>query len=297
MARRTRATRVSDAERQTSAAVAIAIKPTTNDLTLTVSDVLDESITVTIPKGVRFRNVNLVPSTSVTPFIGSVGPTGGYGPVAGERDQTLTFRVQFHGIPCAPEPQVVTGTLDVIGDNRVIAKKDVKITVPACPPTEFVFSAKFICGEQQACGCDCTSVQPGRYATEINIHNYGIREVAIQKRFIPVLLATAPVGRAPKVAAPRAEDRIVLPPQTATMDDCCRIAGLLFGGDTASPGPLTIGFLEVTANGPIAVTAVYTATGLGSGGVSIDVKQIAPRMTSSRSGESLISLRTDGEGS
>jgi len=40
---------------------------------------------------------------------------------------------------------------------------------------------------------------------------------------------------------------------------------------------ITIGFLEITANGPIAVTAVYTATGLDSSGVSIEVEQIAPR--------------------
>jgi hypothetical protein len=120
-------------------------------------------------------------------------------------------------------------------------------------------------------------VQPGRYATEINIHNYGIKEVAIHKRFIPVVLAGAPVGREPKVVVPRAEDKIILPPQTATMDDCCRIAELLFGGEAASPMPITIGFLEITANGPIAVTAVYTATGLDSTGVSIEVEQIAPR--------------------
>jgi hypothetical protein len=136
---------------------------------------------------------------------------------------------------------------------------------------------KFICGEQPACGCECTSVQPGRYATEINIHNYGIKEVTIRKRFIPVVLAGAPVGREPKVAASRAEDKIVLPPQTATMDDCCRIAELLFGGVASSPLPITIGFLEITSNGPIAVTAVYTATGLDSKGVSIEVEQIVPR--------------------
>jgi len=260
-----------------AASAAVTINPATNDLTLNPTDILDESITVTIPKGNKCKNVKLVPSASIAPFVDSINPPGGYGPITGEQDQTLTFRVRFHGIPCTPEPQVFTGTLDVVCDERVIAKKDVKITVPACPPTGFVFSAKFICGEQPACGCACTSVQPGRYATEINIHNYGIREVAIHKRFVPVVLAGAPVGREPKVAGPRAEDRIILPPQTATMDDCCRIAELLFGGEVASPMPITIGFLEITANGPIAVTAVYTTAGLNSAGVSIQVEQIASR--------------------
>jgi hypothetical protein len=254
---------------------AITINPATNDLTLNPSDTLDESITVTIPKCNKFKNIDLVPSASIAGFIAAINPPGGYGPITGEQDQTLTFRVLFHGIPCTLQPQLFTGTLDVVGDGKVLVKKDVKITVPGCP-SGFVYSAKFICGEQPACGCECSPVQPGRYATEINIHNFGITEVAIQKRFIPLALAGAAVGREPRVVAARAEDKIVLPPQTATMDDCCRIAELLFGGEAASPVPITIGFLEITASGPIAVTAVYTATGLDSAGVSIEVEQIAP---------------------
>jgi hypothetical protein len=60
-------------------------------------------------------------------------------------------------------------------------------TAPApLPQAEgFVYSAKFVCGEQPTCGCECALVQPGRYATEINIHNFGIQEVAVHKRFIP----------------------------------------------------------------------------------------------------------------
>jgi hypothetical protein len=60
------------------------------------------------------------------------------------------------------------------------------------------------------------------------------------------------------------------------MDDCCRITELLFDGEAASPVPITNGFLEITASGPLAVTAVYTTTGLDSVGVSIEVEQIAP---------------------
>jgi hypothetical protein len=141
----------------------------------------------------------------------------------------------------------------------------------------FVYSAKFVCGEQPTCGCECALVQPGWYATEINIHNFGIQEVAVEKRFIPVVLAGAPAGREPHVAGIRAEDKIVLPPLTATMDDCCRIRELLFGGEAASPMPITIGFLEISSSGPIAVTAVYTTTGLDLGGVSIEVEEISTR--------------------
>jgi hypothetical protein len=58
------------------------------------------------------------------------------------------------------------------------------------------------------------------------------------------------------------------------MDDCCRLAELLFGGHAASPLPLTIGFLEITSLDELAVTAVYTVSDLTSGAVSIDVEQI-----------------------
>ena len=269
------ATSPGSAPHLSAAPAMITVNPATNDLTLNPSDTLEEAITVTVPKGNKFKNVNLVPSASIVGFIASINPPAGYGPITGEQDQTLTFRVRFHGIPCTPEAQLFTGTLDLVGDGKVVAKKDVKITVPGCP-SGFVYSAKFICGEQPACGCECTSVQPGRYATEINIHNFGIKEVTIQKRFVPLVLAGAAVGREPRVAATRAEDKIVLPPQTATMDDCCRIAELLFGGEAASPVPITIGFLEITASGPLAVTAVYTTTGLDSVGVSIEVEQIVP---------------------
>ena len=186
-------------EQPGGAHAAITINPATNDLTLNPTDILDESITVTIAKGHKCRNVKLVPSASIAPFIASISPPGGYGPVTGEQEQTFTFRVRFQGAPCAPEPQAFIGTIDVTCDGGVVAKKDVKISVPACPPTRFVYSAKFICGEQPACGCECTAVQPGRYATDINIHNYGVKEVAIYKRFIPVVLAGAPVGREPRV--------------------------------------------------------------------------------------------------
>ena len=101
-----------------------------------------------------------------------------------------------------------------------------------------------------------------------------MKEVKVVKRFVPVVLASAPVGREPRVAGVRAEDKITLPPQTASMDDCCRIAELLFGGSAPSPIPLTVGFLELTASAEIAVTAVYTASGLQSAGVSLDVEQV-----------------------
>lgn len=221
------------------------------------------------------QNVKLRPSTSIVPFVASISPAGGYGPLAADQDHTLKFDLKFTGIDCKPEAQVVTGAVDAVADGTVLASKKVQITVPPCRLKLFVYSVKFICGVQAECGCECTPVQPGRYATEINIHNYSSREVSILKRFVPVVLAGAPVGREPRAASVRAEDKVVLPPHTATLDDCCRIAELLFGAEGPSSMPLAIGFLEITADADIAVTAVYTTTGLKSGGVSIAVEQVA----------------------
>lgn len=220
------------------------------------------------------QNVKLVPSASIAPFVVSITPAAGYGPLAGDQEHVLTFNVKFAGIPCKPEEQRISGTIDVVADGTVVASKKVQITVPACA---FVYSVKFICGVQPDCGCECAPVQPGKYATEINIHNYSLKRVEVRKRFVPVVLAGAPVGREPRVAGVRAEDKISLPPQAATMDDCCRIAELLLGGEAPSPIPLTIGFLELTASAEIAVTAVYTTSDLNSGGLSLAVEQIAGR--------------------
>ena len=260
----------------------ITINPPTNVLTLNPGDVIDESITVTIPKGEKFANIDLVPSPSIAPFVASIDPPGGFGPITGREERTLTFRVKWRGIPCRDEAQVVTGTLNVVADHqKVVAEKKVEITVPPCAgqEREFVYSVKFVCGEQAQCECECACapVLPGIYATEINIHNYGRRELNVLKRFIPVVFAGTVAGREPRFANVRGEDKIVLPPQTATMDDCCRIATLLYGGPPPSPMPLTIGLLEIVSTGPLAVTAVYTSGGAKAGRVSIDVEQIMER--------------------
>ncbi len=221
------------------------------------------------------QNLKLVPSSTIAPVVTSITPATGYGPLAADQEHVLKFEVRFTGLPCKAEAQVITGTLDVVADGSVVAAKRVQITIPPCPG--IVYAAKFVCGVQPACECSCGPVVPGHYATEINIHNYSLKEVTIRKRFVPLVLAGAPVGREPRVAAPRAEDKIVLPRQTATFDDCCRIVALLLGGTPPSPMPLLIGYLEITASAEVAVTAVYTASGLKAGGVSIEVVQVTGR--------------------
>lgn len=119
------------------------------------------------------------------------------------------------------------------------------------------YSVKFVCGTQHE-SCGCAPVRPGGYATQISIHNHSNEPVGVRKRFIPLVLAGAALGREPKIGTTRAEDGVQLPPHTATMDDCCRIAELLFGAPPDGDGALTIGILEIIASRAVGVTAIYT---------------------------------------
>jgi hypothetical protein len=213
------------------------------------------------------NNVRLVPSTIVAPFIVSITPGAGYGPLSGNTEHVLKFEVKFRGVPCRNTVQVFSGTLDVLIDGVVSVSKKVQITVPACKSKAACYSVKFICGNKEE-SCGCAPVRPGQYATQISIHNYSSETVKIHKRIIPVVLTGAPAGREPKVAKTRAEDLIKLPPHTATMDDCCRITELLFG---APSDPLTIGLIEIIASRDVSVTAIYTT------GSSVDVQLITGR--------------------
>jgi Integrin beta chain VWA domain len=231
------------------------------------------------------NNLNLVPTGDTAPFVVSITPAGGYGPLSGADDHVLTFKVQFKGVtPCTDKDQTFKGFLEAIADGVVVARKRVQITVPACRPKDlFSYSVKFVCGVQETCECTCaTGVRPGIYATEINIHNYQDEKVSIQKSVLPVVFAGAPQGREPRVVQAKARDTLVLPGNSATMDDCCRLAELLFDSAPPSKLSLTIGFLEIVSPVELQVTAVYTATDLESRSISIDVEQIAGKVKSGK---------------
>ena len=269
-------------------AAPFTIQPKENILALDPGETLNESIVVSIPPGPPIVNVKLVATGATAPFVTSITPAAGFGPLPGNQPHTLTFEVVFNGtMPCRNEAQVFGGTLDVVvtfgeaagtvpGRERVVARKPVRVTVPECQPL-FSYSVKFVCGVQEECGCACAPVRPGAYATEINIYNYQPREARIRKVIVPVVFAGAVLGREPQFAQAKAHDKIILPPRTATMDDCCRIGALLVGGTPGAALPLTIGFLEIVSNQELAVSAVYTASDLKSGSLSIDVEDVRPR--------------------
>lgn len=220
------------------------------------------------------NNVSLVPTGAIIPFVTSITPAGGYGPLATDVQHVLPFDVLFTGtVPCTAVPQVFAGTLDVVADGVVIAVKQVRITVPACETKRFVYSVKYVCGTAaDESGCP---VRPGSYATEVNIHNPNLRDARVEKLFLPLVINGEPKGREPDQVRPQAKDQIFLSAQSATMDDCCRIAELL-GLDL---GALQIGFIQISSDAELNVVAVYTASGFEYGGpVSIDVEEVRGRI-------------------
>jgi hypothetical protein len=152
------------------------------------------------------------------------------------------------------------------------------VVVTAPEFRRWVYSVKFVCGEQKDNCCRCAPVVPGRYSTEINILNPHSKLSAVGKRVIPLVLAGVAAGREPKVAMPASTEIIRLPAHSATMDDCCRILEMALGAQPAGPVPLTIGILEIIATAEIAVTAVYTVSSGDNGPPSIEVEQIRPNV-------------------
>ena len=144
--------------------------------------------------------------------------------------------------------------------------------------TLFTHSVTFLCGESKDDCCGCAPVRPGRYSTEINIHNATGKTVPVAKLVTPLVLAGAVSGREPKFRTPAATDLIRLPPHAATMDDCCRLLELLLGAAPSGPVGFTSGVLEIVSLVPLSVTAVYTVSDGSRSAPSIAVNQITPKL-------------------
>ena len=222
----------------------------------------------------QIDRLTLEPSVSIAPFVASISPPS-YDNLPGNEEHVLPFKVRWRGVkPCGDEDVVFRGALKAIADDVVVARKRVRITVPACPP-EFVYAVKYVCGTQDDCGCPEAPVRPGRYATEINIHNSSRHTARVFKRVVPTVSAGIGVAREPLLQEPVGRDVIKLPASAATMDDCKRLAELHYGAPAEGRLPLTIGFLHIVSNQQLVVTAVYTATAT-EGGLSMDVETIQP---------------------
>jgi hypothetical protein len=222
-----------------------------------------------------FTNIKLVPAGGITPYVTSITPAGGYGPVD-NKGHDYIFHVTFTAPPCKETDQVFTGTLDVVADGKIVAQKQVKITVIACE--RWSYGVKFLCGyvKETPPGVvpltPVATLRPGIYATEVNILNYHTGPVTIHKYLYSLMRQTEPVGREPRSVGRRAEDAITLPPKSATFDDCFRLHELLH--EPTSDEPLSIYFLEIVSPVELTITAVYTANDLRGISVSLDVEQI-----------------------
>jgi hypothetical protein len=222
-----------------------------------------------------FNNIKLVPTGATAPFVTSINPAGGYGPVD-NKGHDYVFKVTFTGPPCKNTDQVFTGTIDVVGDGKVLTQKTVKLTVNSCE--RYSYGVKFLCGHVKETPPHVVpltpnaTLRPGVYATEVNILNYHGEPITVHKYLYPLMRQTEPLGREPRSVGRRGEDVITLPARSATFDDCARIHELLH----EAPGdePLSIYFLELVSPVPLTVTAVYTANDLRGVSVSIDVEQI-----------------------
>ena len=222
-----------------------------------------------------FNNIKLVASGGTAPFVTSITPAGGYGPVD-NKGHDFVFKVTFTGPPCRDTDQVFTGTIDVVADGKVVAQKKVKLTVIACE--RYSYGVKFLCGyvKETPPGVvpltPAATLRPGIYSTEVNILNYHTGAVTIHRYHDPLMRLTQPVGREPRSVGRRGEDAITLPPKSATFDDCLRIHEILH----ESPGdePLSIYFLEIVSPVELTVTAVYTANDLRGTSVALDVVQV-----------------------
>jgi hypothetical protein len=217
----------------------------------------------------------LDPGTGVYTVIGGtgdpVGDTGGlaFSEADGKLYATFAANGGFYTV------DKTTGAATLIAVNNV----DFGLAfAPQEEPARLVsYSVKFVCGVQDSDELEQGVVRPGIYSTEINIHNYHGTKVAVRKLVLPVVFDGKPRGREPEYVRPQASDSIVLPPNTATMDDCFRIGQLLYGGAPPQPLPLMIGYLEIVSTLPLAVDAVYTVSDRERRTLAIDVERVEGR--------------------
>ena len=143
----------------------------------------------------------------------------------------------------------------------------------------FIYNVKFICGLQKnkfENDCEGAILSRGIYSTEINILNYGVKEVTVGKIFTPVVLHNKPIAREPKTMKPVGTDVVRLAPFHATMDDCCKIVEVL---KPVRPDELLkIGFVEIISPVQVEVVAVYTVTDLEQTHPAINVVVVEPRV-------------------
>jgi hypothetical protein len=140
-------------------------------------------------------------------------------------------------------------------------------------PFHYVYAAKFLCGDLKASGAE-GPVEPGSYATAINVHNPHPHPVAIRKKAILLYDGERPDEAVERPTPPvRGEQTVVqeLGPDWGLEIDCPDIRNVLLRDAAGQPGPRAPVFIkgwvvvETLADVPLDVVAVYTAGPLERG--------------------------------
>jgi hypothetical protein len=145
----------------------------------------------------------------------------------------------------------------------------------------FVYAAKFVCGrflgERQP--AEEGPVEPGSYATAINIHNPHSRAVTFVKKAVLLFVGTE-AGKDFEIPRPPHRARTAeLGPDWGMEIDCHDIRDVLLSDQPGVPGPqapiFIKGWVVIESPEPLDVVAVYTVRALSEpGGVSIATDRV-----------------------
>src|SRR5262249_10520190 len=127
-------------------------------------------------------------------------PRDKYGNLLGPgRSDGFDIKAQPGSSPSSAVTDLGNGSyqVDVCTDPGSIDPPRIGIVQPGRDPVVvgpvnfrvFAYSVKYVCGEQNDDCCGCAPVRPGRYSTEINIHNPLDKDAPVLKRAIPLVLA------------------------------------------------------------------------------------------------------------
>ena len=261
-----------------AAPAAIIINPATNDLTLNPTDILDESINVTIPQGRQ------MPERQPGPLGIDRAVHRFHQPAWRLRPDHRRAGADPHVPRPIPRDSLHAGASSVHRNNRrrlrwasdrEERRKDhgtrpVRRRNSSIPRSSSAASSRP--ADASAPPCSPAAMPPRSTSTTMGSRKSRFRSVSSPLCW-PVRRSDANPRWSPRERKTRSFSRRRRPPWTTAAGSPSSSSA----ASATSPMPITIGFLEITANGPIAVTAVYTAAGLDSAGVSIEVEQIAPQ--------------------
>lgn len=178
-------------------------------------------------------------------------------------------------------PSLVSASAQTVSGSAAQDTPLQQIAITPTTPYLWSYAVKFVCGYQPPSSSmqPITGepvVEPGNYATEINIHNYNYRSTPLHKKILLLVNRGMPIAQEQSTAAPQPLQPLILGPDYATMDDCNGLWSVLYPG-IATPAvmPLTIGYLVILSPFDLDVDAVYTANAPGAtstspAGTSID---------------------------